>query len=238
MQHTLKNLAGFSIHAKDGELGKVDEFYFDDITWKIRYVVVETGNWLANRKVLISLSALEKPNWDMKKFVVNLTCEQVRNSPDVDTQKTVSRQHEVALHQYYQWPQYWDNGYGGTFGISQHPLLEIPITQEDHTADRDDDLHLRSTRQVTEYHIHATNGDIGHVSDFVVDDETWTIRYLVVNTGEWFPGKNVLISPTWIMRVDWADASVYIDRMLESVKNSPLLESMEEDVCEPVKTSL
>jgi hypothetical protein len=221
MQHSLRNIIGFSIQATDGDVGKVHEFYFDDATWTIRYMVAETGSWLSNRKVLISLVALGKPDLALRTFSVNLTCDQVRNSPDIDTEKPVYRQHEVKLHEYYQWPQYWDGGYGGTFGITPYPLLEIPSAQKSPASDWEDDPHLRSTRQVTGYQIHATNGEIGHVEDFMVDDENWAIRYLVVDTGNWLPGKKVIISPTWIKSVNWADASVYVDRMRESVKNSP-----------------
>ena len=221
MQHSLRSMIGFSVRATDGDLGKVDEFYFDDATWTIRYMVAETGSWLSNRKVLVSLVALGKPDWKSRTFSVNLTCDQIRNSPDIDTERPVYRQHEAALHRYYEWPLYWEGGYGGTLGITPYPLLETPLVQESPDPDRQDDPHLRSTRQVTGYHIHATNGEIGHVTDFMVDDENWTLRNLVVDTGNWLPGKKVLIPPAWIKRVNWADTSVYVDRLRESIKSSP-----------------
>jgi uncharacterized protein YrrD len=221
MQHSLHSLIGYVIGATDGDLGKVDEFYFDDITWTIRYMVVETGNWLLGRKVLISIAALGKPDWELHTFPVNLTCEQVRNSPDIDTERPVYRQHEVKLFDYYQWPQYWEGGYQGALGITPFPLLENPILQEPPAPDRQDDPHLRSTRQITDYQIHATNGEIGHVADFIVDDENWALCNLVVDTGNWLPGKKVIISPAWIKSVNWDDASVTVDRMRESIKNSP-----------------
>lgn len=221
MQHSLRSMIGFAIRATDGDLGKVYEFYFDDATWTIRYMVAETGNWLLGRKVLISLAALGKPDWELRTFPVGLTCDQVRNSPDIDTERPVYRQHEAELHEYYQWPQYWEGGYGGALGITPYPLFEKPLLQESSASDRKDDPHLRSTRQVTGYKIHATNGEIGHVADFMVNDQNWAIRYLVVDTGNWLPGKKVLISPSWIKSVNWDDASVTVDRMRESVKNSP-----------------
>jgi sporulation protein YlmC with PRC-barrel domain len=221
MEHSLRSIIGFSIRATDGDLGKVNEFYFDDTTWTIRYMVVETGSWLSNRKVLISLFAMGKPDWESRTFPVNLTRDQIRNSPDIDTERPVYRQHEAQLHQYYEWPQYWEPGYGGILGITPFPLLEIPVPQESPDPDRHDDPHLRSTRQVTGYHIHATNGEIGHVTDFKVDDEGWRLCNLVVDTGSWLPGKKVIIPVAWIKNVDWAEAAVYVDRMRESVKNSP-----------------
>ena len=180
MQHSLRSMLGFSIRATDGDLGKVDEFYFDDTTWTIRYLIVETGNWLSGRKVLISLVALKKPDWESRTFSVNLTCEQVRNSPDIDTERPVFRQHETLLHEYYQWPLYWESSYVGTFGLTPYPLFVEPMPAESSEPEKKDDPHLRSTRQVTDYVVHATDSEIGHVTDFLVDDENWEIHSLVM----------------------------------------------------------
>jgi hypothetical protein len=99
--------------------------------------------------------------------------------------------------------------------------------QESTAMKSKEDPHLRSTRRVTGYHIHATDGEIGHVEDFIVDDENWALRYLVVDTGHWLPGRQVLISPQWIKGVNWADSCVYMDRSREAVKNSPKIDSSE-----------
>lgn len=221
MQLSISSTIGYAIRATDGDLGKVDEFYFDDQTWTIRYIVAETGNWLSGRKVLISPIAFGKPEIESRTFSVNLTCAQVRSSPDIDTKRPIHRQHEIELHEYYQWP--WRGDYGGTFGTTPLPLSadEAILEQEDATSKRGDDPHLRSTRQVIGYHIHATDGEIGHVEDFLVDDENWTIRFLVVDTRNLLPGKKVLLSPQWINRVEWADSSVYFVLPRESVENSP-----------------
>jgi uncharacterized protein YrrD len=220
-------MIGYAIRAIDGDLGKVHEFYFDDLTWTIRYMVVETGNWLLGRKVLVSIFALGKPDWESKTFSVKLTCDQIRNSPDIDTERPVCRQHEVALHDYYQWPKYWDGGYGGIMGITAFPLYGDALLQESSVPKRNDDPHLRSTKHVIGYHIHATDGEIGHVKDFIIDDQNWTLSYLIVDTGAWLPGKKVLISPKWIKSINWVDTSVYIDRTRESIKNSPEPDSSE-----------
>jgi sporulation protein YlmC with PRC-barrel domain len=221
MVFSLRSMTGYPIRASDGDLGTVLDFYFDDATWIIRYMVAETGTWLSGRKVLISLVALGKPDWKSRTFSVNLTCDQVRKSPDLDTERPVYRQHEVELYEYYQWPRYWEGAYGGTFGITPYPLYEGLLAQESSKSERKDDPHLRSTRHVTGYHILATDGGIGHVGDYVVDDETWALQYLVVDTGKWLPGRKVLISPTWIKSVNWADTSVFLDHSREEVKMSP-----------------
>jgi uncharacterized protein YrrD len=226
MQHIISSMIGYAIRATDGDLGKVDEFYFDDETWAIRYIVVETGNWLSGRKVLISPVALGKPELESRTISVNLTCVQVRSSPDIDTERPIYRQHEAELHEYYQWP--WRGGYGGTFGTTPLPLSadEGFVEQEASASEHQDDPHLRSTQQVTGYHIHAVDGEIGHVEDFIVDDEIWAVRFLIVDTRNWLPGKKVLLSPRWIKRVEWADSSVYFDLTRESVKNSPEFDSL------------
>jgi sporulation protein YlmC with PRC-barrel domain len=220
MQAVISDLIGYAIRATDGDLGKVDEFYFDDQTWTIRYVVVETGNWLSGRKVLLSLAAFGKPEPASRRFSVDLTRIQVRNSPNVDTKRPIYRQQEVELHEHYQWP--WPGGYGGTFGTTPLPLSddEVLAEQENAESGRRDDPHLRSTRQITGYHIHATDGLIGHVEDFMVDDEDWAIRFLVADTHNWLPGKKVILSPRWVKRVQWADSLVYFDLTRESIKNS------------------
>jgi uncharacterized protein YrrD len=220
MQHSICSLIGYAIRATDCDLGAVDEFYFDDETWAVRYIVVETGNWLSNRRVLISPVALDKIDEKARKISVNLTGAQVDSSPDIDTKRPVYLQHEAALHEHYQWP--WRGGYGGTFGTTPMPLpgddvsLEPKITG----SERRDDPHLRSTGQVTSYHIHATDGEIGHVDDFIVDDENWEIRFLVADTRNWLPGKKVLIRPQSIARVEWADSSVHLNLTRKSIENS------------------
>jgi uncharacterized protein YrrD len=225
MQQRIHDLTGYTIRATDGEVGKVDEFYFDDATWTIRYMVVKTGNWLSGRVVLISCAALGKPEWESRIFPVNLTCEQVRNSPDIDTERSVNRQHEAQLHEYYQWPQYWEGGYGGVFGITPYPVFENSMLKEPSESEHHDDPHLRSTKHVTGYHVHAIDGEIGHIADFIINEENWTIGNLVVDTGNWLPGRKVLIPPAWIKSINWDETSVYTDRPRESVKNSPELEA-------------
>jgi len=225
MKRSVNSLIGYTIKAKDGELGKVSEFYFDDITWSIRYLVVETGNWLNERKVIIPHAALGVTDWKSKTFQVNLTMDQVRNSPDFETQKTVSRQHEIKLFTHYGFPLYWDNVfYDGAVGMSPYiPIYDInPVKEEKNSAKQPpDDLHLRSTEKVEGYYIQAKDGEIGHVEDYIVDDEKWNIRFMVVDTTNWLPGRKVLVLPRWINRIDWGESKVYVNLTLESIKKSP-----------------
>ncbi|MFA6598209.1 MAG: PRC-barrel domain-containing protein [Ignavibacteriaceae bacterium] len=225
MKRSVNSLVGYTIKAKDGELGKVSEFYFDDITWSIRYLVVETGNWLNEKKIIIPHAALGLTDWKSQTFQVNLTMDQVRNSPDFETQKTVSRQHEIKLFTHYGFPLYWDNVfYDGAVGMSPYiPIYDInPVKKEKNSEKQHpDDLHLRSTEKVEGYYIQAKDGEIGHVEDYIIDDEKWNIRFMVVDTTNWLPGRKVLILPRWINRIDWGESKVYVNLTLESIKNSP-----------------
>lgn len=226
MKRRIENLTGFTIGGTDGEIGKVKEFYFDDETWTIRYIIVETGSWLFNRKVLISPEALLSPDWEGKVFPVNLTKEQIENSPDIDTEKPVSRQHEIELHAYYPWTSYWGGGIWaggmGTTGMMTSPAIPFEAAiHENIGIDEAANPHLRSTYKVTGYNIKASDGEIGDVDDFIIDDSTWEIVFMLVDTGNWFPGKKVLISPTWIKEVEWDNSTVIVDASADQVKNSP-----------------
>ena len=237
MLRNIKDLEGYAIGATDGTIGHVKDFYFDDAAWAIRYVVVETGHWLASRKVLISPIAIRKPDWVQRLLPVALTQEQVRGSPDIDTDKPVSRQHEVDYHAYYGYPYYW--GGGGLWGEGIYPNLLLPgyegfgspsasraegelaYARREEARRRDDDPHLRSCRAVTGYRLHATEGEIGHVEGLLVDDETWAILYLVVDTSNWWLGHKVLIAPTWIQDVSWFDSMVSVRVTRQAVQEAP-----------------
>lgn len=237
MLRSLQDLENYEIGATDGAIGHVKDFYFDDHAWVIRYLVVETGNWFSSRKVLISPISIHHPDWAKKLLPVSITKEQVKNSPDIDTQRPVSRQHETQYLGYYGYPNYW--GGTGLWGSGMYPYAMAPgyvapierrdqsetVKREVATMERalyqDEDTNLRSCEAVVGYHIHATDGDIGHVSGLLVDEETWAIRYVVIDTSNWWVGHQVLIAPQWITGVSWSDQSVTVDLTRESVKTAP-----------------
>ncbi len=242
MLRTMKDLEDYAIRATDGNIGHVKDFYFDDEAWVIRYLVVETGSWLSSRKVLISPIAIEHPDWAKRELPVAITKEQVKDSPDIDTDQPVSRQHEMRYLGYYGYPAYW--GGAGLWGGDAYPGLmmtgydNFPVPQyvadpnaqdayvrADEARHRDDDLHLRSCQAVMAYHIHASDGDIGHVQDLLVDEHTWAIRYMIVNTSNWWLGHQVLIAPQWIKNVSWAEATVSVDLTRQAVQDAPLYDS-------------
>ncbi|HVQ76115.1 MAG TPA: PRC-barrel domain-containing protein, partial [Candidatus Binatia bacterium] len=225
MLRSMNDVRGFTIGATDGDIGRVDAFYFDDTSFTVRHLVVDTGGWLTGRKVLISPRALRAIDWDGQRITAELTKSQVEQSPDVDTDQPVSRQQDVNYHRYYGYPYYWEGPY--LWGLGPYPVT-IPggeATDDERRwewgAEERGDPHLRSSGAVIGYHIEATDGDIGHVEDFLVEDSSWAIRYMVVDTRNWWPGKKVLVSPEWIQRVDWSDSKVHVGMTREQVSTSP-----------------
>ena len=222
-------IKGYAIAASDGQLGTVSDFFFDDASWLVRWLVVDTGNWLSGRKVLLPPSVLGRLNANDRVFAVKLTKQQVKDSPEIDTERPVSRQMETSVYDYYGWSPYWGTGfYMGGYGYIPGTGMVSPYlgagrrAQKIDEAQADgDDVHLRSVEAVTGYHIRASDGEIGHVEDFLVEDADWSIRYLVVDTKNWWPGKQVLVSSRSAGEVDWTDRLVNLDVDRQRIKDSP-----------------
>jgi sporulation protein YlmC with PRC-barrel domain len=219
MLRSAKSLRDYHILATDGNIGRIKDFLFDGQEWIVRYVVVDTSEWLAGRKVLLIPSALGLPSTDGNIVPVELTREQVRNSPPFDSDKPVSRQNEVDLFEYYGWSPYWGAGHGGF----TRPVARAVEPEQRAMAGVSPagDPNLRSMREVDGYSIEATNGEIGHVEDFILDDEQWTVRYLVVDTRKWLSGKRVLVSPEWVDTIRWRDRIVRVELSKEQIRDSP-----------------
>ncbi len=214
-----KTLKGYKLDAKDGEVGNVKEFYFDDKHWAVRYLVADTGNWLTGRRVLISPYALVSVNTEAENIGINLSKKQIEESPSLESDKPVSQQFEMAYYGYYGWPEYWD----GSFMWGAHPYIsrDSKELKEIKQPEKSWDPHLRSTDIVSGHHIQASDGEIGHVEDFIIDDETWAIRYLIIDTKNWWGGKKILVSPQWIDHVSWDELKVFVNLSRESIKQSP-----------------
>jgi len=230
MLRTISGLIGYVLEAEDGDIGQCADFLFDQDGWTIRYMVADTRRWLPGRKVLVSPIALGRPDWESRRFPVKLTREQIEASPPLDEQAPVSRRYERRWYQHFGWPYYW--GGDGMWGAGPYPsgLWVGPpypartapsASQATAAGDEPEEGHLRSVREVQGYAIHAIDGDIGEVVDFIVDDLTWSIRYLVVDTGTWLSGRQVLIAPAWVDAVGWTGKKVAVDLTSDDIKNSP-----------------
>ena len=241
---------GFDIVGTSGEIGAIEEFYFDDEQSAVRYIIVNTGSRPSDRQVLISPFSVTHVDRDNRKLHVSLTQDQVKKSPNIDTHKPVSRQIEATHSEYYGYSYYW----GGPFlwGATERPIL---ASQESATAKAatamsisaahpsakavtatgrlstvetiadmrvtSADVHLRSTNEVASYHIAATDGEIGHVEDFILEDDSWAIRYLAINTRNWLPGKKVIVSLQQISLIDRVKNKVHVNLSREQIKRSP-----------------
>jgi uncharacterized protein YrrD len=219
MLNKTNTLKGYKLHSLDGEIGKVKEFFFDDHHWTIRYLVADTGDWLTGRLVLISPYALVGVDKEEQFITVDLTKKQIEDSPTMSSDLPVSRQSEETYFGYYGYPVYWRGSF--PWGPYRNILHDREKLKTANTGGKVQDSHLRSTQEVCGYHIHASDGEIGHIDDFIFDDEAWTIRYLIIDTRNWLPGKKVLISPKWIERISWDSSKVFVNLTRESVKQSP-----------------
>jgi hypothetical protein len=219
---SLKDIRGYVLNAQDGEIGKCHDFLFDDQNWTIRYVVASTMKWLPGRKVLISPISVGDADGTTRRLNVGLTKEQIKQAPPLDTDAPVSRQYEIAFNKYHDWAHYWEGA--SVWGAHLYPRMLMRPGQASTVLDTgDDDPHLRSSREVTGYTIQAADTEIGHVEDFIVDMDTWIIRYMVIDTKNWMPAsKNVLVSPNWIDLVDWKRSRVMVDLTSDQIKNSPV----------------
>lgn len=222
-------IIGSSIEASDGAIGSVADLLVDDTTWALRWCVVDTGSWLSGRKVLLPPSALGAPDPSRRAFSVNLTRKQVADSPVIDADAPVSRQLEGSVYGHYGWSPYWYPGYGmGVLGAAPITTLGAPDAQSQpagYRADGSDptsgDAHLRSANEITGYDVRASDDGIGHVEELLVDIESWDIRYFVVDTKNWWPGKKVLVAPQWFKQVIWADKTVHVNLTRDQVSKSP-----------------
>lgn len=236
MHRSANEIIGYKLHARDDHFGTCEDLLFDDRWWTVRHIVANTGNWLMGRMVLVSPIMIERPDWQTRSLFLNVSKEAVENCPSPSKDEPVSREHEKKLFQYYGYPYYWAGT--GLWGPATYPAAVGTITPgnaEDKEGEPDDiedseNNHLRSFKEVKGYSIKGSDGDIGHVEDFILDDETWALRYVVVDTRNWLPGgKKVLLSLNWAKSVSWEDAAFAVDLTTRAIENGP-----EFDPAEPV----
>lgn len=211
----LKDLERCSLAARDGEIGRVREVYFDDRHWTVRYLVVRTGGWLMGRDVLIAPQVIESVDGEERRIAVRLSREQVEKSPPISTEQPVSRHYEAEYHRYYGLEPYWTMGpLGAPAAPRPIPMPAVPPREPEHP-------HLRSSDEVSGYRIVASDGELGKVEDFVIDDRDWSIGYVVIDTRKWLPGRTVLVAPAWIESVDWAARSIAVDLDRGAIESAP-----------------
>lgn len=212
----LKDFIGYTLTAVDGDVGQIRDFYFDNFNWVVRYMAVEVDT---GRSLLLSPAAAGKMDVETQTISVNLERDFVLNSPSFDLDKPITRVFETELLNYYEWPAYWSGS------MASYPLIELIDEMREHDSSEvmgaQNQEHITSIRNVFGKQIKARDGEIGHVYDFLVDDEAWNILYMVVDIGAWLPGRKVLLSPTWVTEADWHSGHVEVDLKRETIENSP-----------------
>jgi sporulation protein YlmC with PRC-barrel domain len=218
MLRSLKDLRGYTVHATDGDVGKVHDVYFDDQIWMIRYLVVNAGNRLMGRQVLISTISLGRPGGERQLFPVSLTKEQMERAPDIDTDRPVSRQARSLG--YYGWSSYW-SPITSMVGLGDPVAIQVMMDEAREAKQPKNNPHLRSVREVIGYRVQATDGESGYVKDFIIDDETWKIRHMVMSTRNWISGKKVLVDPRRIKKTNWTERKIYISLPRKTINDKP-----------------
>ncbi len=232
MLHTLSSLAGFTIQAADGNVGTVKDFYFDDRHWTIRHLVIEIGSLLESHKVLLSPVHIKHLNYENKMIVVDLSVSDIKGSSHIDTNRSVAQQYEIDYLSYYGYAFYW--GTNSLWDSSGEPkaltvMEESPQAAEtfaaiDTVRRMHGDRHLRSCNEIVNYHIQASDGEIGHLHGMLIDEDTWAIRYFIASTSNWWLGNKVLIGPQEVKDISWGNAKIYVDMTQAQVKGSPLFD--------------
>lgn len=233
------DLDGYEIAGTDGVVGSVDDLLFEEARWTVRWLVVDTGGWLPGREVLLSTESLGHPDAAARRIPATVTRQQVEQSPPFAMDRPLSRDVETSLYDYYGWTPYWDAdlfppiGYlSGGAGAPYLPPAAEPRDAADAAGYKPGSgaslpdaapgaPDLRSVGETTGYAIRASDGDIGHVEDFLVEEEGWRIRYIVVDTRNWLPGRRVLVSLQWIRGVDWPEQRVHVDLTRRAIEESP-----------------
>ena len=230
MLHLARKVCGATIRAADGDIGTLEDFYFEEGRWTVRYLLVDTGRWMSGKKVLLSPMSVVG-EWNAEQVRVSLNKQQVWDSPAFDPQGPFSHDHETQVLGHFGYPYYW--GASGVWGTFDYPaaLLTASSVSAADSARREginpESRNLRSTNKSTGYHVQATDGEIGHVDDFLIGEESWRIRYLLVDTSNWIGGKSVIVSAEAIQRTDSERAKLHVGVTREAVKHSPSFDSIE-----------
>jgi hypothetical protein len=196
-------MKGYTVLGLDGHLGTVSDLLFDDTSWKMRWLVVSTGDWFPGREVLLPVSALRYPDPARQQFGVSLTAQQIQDSPHLDSDLPVSRQVEV--------------------GSARHHTAAEPRTDYAVLSElKPNDPHLRSMEAVIGHRVHAIDGLVGHVDDFLINDADWSVRFVKVDTRNWGPTQRALLPPRLIRRIDWLARAVHLEVDRREIENRSL----------------
>lgn len=234
MLQYLKKYKGLRVMLANGEdVGKVKDLYFEDDQWVVRYLVVDTGAWLAERLILISPYSVKFVNLEENFVSVKLTRDQIERSPTADTQKPISRRFEEHYANYFGWPFYWGSAEfwpGGIYpthlanrndNLHGEDVSRLDYAEDSAWRERVEESHLRSYTELKNYEIHARDGEIGMVEDLVIEDDTWALRYVQVDTKRFWASHGILLSTQWIDKISWLDQQCYTRLTVATIQKAP-----------------
>jgi hypothetical protein len=222
MLRRIRDHEGWTIDARDEQdAGTLRDFYFDDESWTVRYLVIDTGSWLAGRRVLMSPAAIERVDWERGRVRLAVTREDIEDAPPTPADRPITRDYESAFAAYYGYPLYWSGPGFPEPAVTPMVAPALATLAEEQRRRQEDAQHIRSVNEVSGYHIAATDGEVGHVEDFLFDDATFHIRYLIVDTSNWIGGRTVVLAVDWVTGVDWPRRQVHVDVAREAVKDAP-----------------
>lgn len=232
MLHLARKIIGSPVRAVDGDIGTLEDFYFDDDRWVVRYLVIDTGSWLGGRRVAVSPMSVQG-SWGKAGIDVTLTKEQVEKSPAPDLAGSLSRSDEAQILGYYGYPYYW--GESNVWGTFENPgaLVMASVTERSPVAAEfaaPGEHGLRSVRRSTGYHIHAVDGEVGHVDDFLIGATDWRIRHLLVDTSNWIGGRAVVIASDTVQHVDADREMLHVASTRAAIQNAPAFDVIEDAV--------
>jgi sporulation protein YlmC with PRC-barrel domain len=214
-----KHIYDTGLEGSDGRVGTLYDLLFDDQSWKVQHLVVRTNRWVRGRQVLLTPTVIEYADWPERHVQVRLTREQARHSPDADADLPVERRQmlEAAAQGLIAEAYWWK-------------VLDV-------SSEFEGDPHLHSTKLLSGLHIHCTDSQLGHVEDFVIDDENWRVADLVVATRNWWPGKRVVVEPTLMKSINWDGREIQLTLPREQIEHRPAYEGklpLQEPVLENV----
>jgi len=212
MLRRASELHGWAIGTRDGDIGHVADVYLDDHRWAVRYLVVDTGQWLPGKRVLILPRLVSGVDPVGRKLQTALTRRQVKLGPDPDRARPVSRQHETELRHCYEFP---------SFAVTVGASVALAGSAPGERRRPGGDCYLRSVRAITGYYVHAQDGDVGHAEDILVDDAAWTVRHLLVSIGNRWPNRRVLVPVGWVARLSWDAGAVDVSLPGEAIRLAP-----------------
>lgn len=218
----LSDVESYKVVASDGDVGSVVGFLLDDERWTVRYLVVETGGFVGGRRLLVSPIGFRKRPNPHGRFHLGMTIDKVQKSPSIDLTQPISRKQEREFNDYNRYPPYW--GLKGLWGAGAHPSALVMRQGSSETLGDTNaamECRLRSDKDLRGLEVQGRDGEIGRISDFIIDAETWEVRYWVVATGSWWPEHRVLIAPQWATLTSATEQSLHVDISRESFMTGP-----------------